>query len=70
MDWSPKSLIAYNDFNPLVPSGFLDDLDKGKKSGYENYPAWFLDITKNGVTIVKKESGMDPLVALSKACEY
>lgn len=53
-----------------VPPDLLDDLTTGKESGYENYPAWFVDIGKDRVTIIKQESGMDPLVALSKACKY
>lgn len=52
----------------LVPPEFFDDLKNGKESGYENYPAWFLDIGKDRINISRQESGMDPLVALSKAC--
>lgn len=53
-----------------VPPNLLDDLAAGKVSGYENYSAWFVDIGKDRVTIINQESGMDPLVALSKACKY
>ncbi|KAG6355043.1 hypothetical protein INS49_004124 [Diaporthe citri] len=50
-----------------LPPNFLDDLAAGKESGYEDHPAWFMDIGKDRITIIKQESGMDPLVALSKA---
>lgn len=69
-DWLPNNCSPNNYLISIVPSGFLDDLVDGKECGYENYPAWFMDIAKDGVTIVKMDSGMDPLAALSKACEY
>ncbi|KAL2291479.1 hypothetical protein FJTKL_12871 [Diaporthe vaccinii] len=50
-----------------VPPNFLQDLEAGKESGYENHPAWFVNISKDRVNIIKQESGMDPLVAPSKA---
>lgn len=53
-----------------VTPDFLDDFFNGTVSGYENYPAWFVDVGKNRINIVRQESGMNPLAALSKACKY
>lgn len=65
---TPLSLII--DLVSSVPPEFLNDLANGKNSGYGNHPAWFIDIGKDRITVIKQESGMDPLAALSKACEY
>lgn len=62
--------VADHRSTSLVPPDFLDCLADGKESGYQNHPAWFIDIRKDQIGIVKQESGMDPLAALSKACEY
>lgn len=53
-----------------VPPNFVTDLEEGKESGYNNHLAWFMDIGKDRIGIIKQESGMNPLVALRKACKY
>lgn len=66
---SKISLGSNHRWTSIVPPNFVNDFAVGDGSGYENYPAWFMDIAKDRVTIIKQESRMNPLAALSEACK-
>lgn len=63
------SLVSNHSWVSLVPSEFVNDFSDGQGAGYNNHPAWFVDISKDEITIIKQDSGMDPLAVLSKACK-
>lgn len=67
---SSKDFVSNHRWVSSVPPNFVNEFADGKESGYNNYPAWFMDIEKDRITIIKQESGIDPLAALSKACKY
>lgn len=64
-----SSLVSNHLWVSLVPSEFVNDFADGRGAGYNNHPAWFVDISKDEFTIIKQESGMDPLAVLSKTCK-